>query len=442
MTVELDAILRGALAYIEENLTADIRPEELAERAGLSTFHFLHLFCQRVGSPVRQYTVRRRLIRAADEIARGRKAIDVALAYGFDTHAGFYKAFRRAYGVSPSRYRGLKAAYEPMNTVPEREGFSMQKDELRALLASWPMQGNAALAGVYPTFFDVLSDDQWYVGDDLLLTRTKNLDALQRHLALAEALERAGYAADTAVPTTDGKPYLPRDGYYYCLKKRVNGPRPAGDAHFAGDPVARAKAYGRGIAGLHAALRGLEALCAFDDVSLFQGAARWSLPRTRDVMAACGTPVPEDFFAAYLANFEPLEPTLPRQLIHRDLHADNTLLDGTGAVTGFASFDISAIAPRLYDPCYCATSILSGCIDDPDLRERWFDMLHGILAGYGEVSPLTPEEKRAVPLMIWTMQFLFVAYFSDPDHPYHQVGEANRRMLLFLMENEARLLPA
>ena len=43
------------------------------------------------------YINRRRLDRALEEISVKRKAIDAAMEYGFDTYAGFYKAFLRMF---------------------------------------------------------------------------------------------------------------------------------------------------------------------------------------------------------------------------------------------------------------------------------------------------------------------------------------------------------
>jgi len=45
-----------------------------------------------------------RLDAALQEMAMGAKAVDVAFDYGFDTYAGFYKAFVRMYGISPKKY--------------------------------------------------------------------------------------------------------------------------------------------------------------------------------------------------------------------------------------------------------------------------------------------------------------------------------------------------
>lgn len=54
---------------------------------------------------VMAYVRKRRLVRAAEEIALGRKMYDAAMDYGFETQAGFYKAFLQCIGCTPSEYR-------------------------------------------------------------------------------------------------------------------------------------------------------------------------------------------------------------------------------------------------------------------------------------------------------------------------------------------------
>lgn len=89
-------IIQDSLDHIEDNLRADITPEELSDRAGFSLYHYYRLFQQVVGLPVKQYMVWRRLLWVAYEMSQGKKQIDAALEYGFSTSAGLYKAFHRA----------------------------------------------------------------------------------------------------------------------------------------------------------------------------------------------------------------------------------------------------------------------------------------------------------------------------------------------------------
>lgn len=97
--------IQNSLDYIEEHLQSDLTVEELASIAGFSPYHYYRVFSAYVGLPVMEYIRRRRLAYAASELGGGRRIIDIALDYGFDTHNGFAKAFRKVYGCSPEKYR-------------------------------------------------------------------------------------------------------------------------------------------------------------------------------------------------------------------------------------------------------------------------------------------------------------------------------------------------
>lgn len=63
-----------------------------------------------------EYVRNRRLLYAATELATGKRIIDIALDYGFETHSGFSKAFRRYFGCSPETYSSHAQAKQP--TLP------------------------------------------------------------------------------------------------------------------------------------------------------------------------------------------------------------------------------------------------------------------------------------------------------------------------------------
>ena len=97
-------IIQKSLDYIEENLKTEITAAELAKAAGFSLFHYYRVFQSVTGLPVMQYILRRRLLHAIYTIQRGTTKIDAALLYGFDTYAGFYKAFCREFNCPPSEF--------------------------------------------------------------------------------------------------------------------------------------------------------------------------------------------------------------------------------------------------------------------------------------------------------------------------------------------------
>ena len=96
--------VQRSLDYIEENIQAEITATELADQAGFSLFHYYRLFQQATGLTVMQYILRRRLLHGVYAMKQGATKTDAALRFGFDTYAGFYKAFCREFGSTPSDF--------------------------------------------------------------------------------------------------------------------------------------------------------------------------------------------------------------------------------------------------------------------------------------------------------------------------------------------------
>ncbi len=105
--------IQSTIDYIEQHLKEPMRAEELAGQAGFSLYHFYKVFQSQTGLPVMEYIRRRRLAYAAADMASTRTLLDIALDYGFETHAGFTKAFRKTYGLSPEQYRMHATGYVP-----------------------------------------------------------------------------------------------------------------------------------------------------------------------------------------------------------------------------------------------------------------------------------------------------------------------------------------
>ena len=103
--MEYEDMLQAVLDDIDQRITENIRAEDLARAAGYSVYHFCRVFMALTGTPVMVYVTRRKLAYALYDLSRGGRIIDVAMDYGFETHAGFTKAFKKCYGCSPSLYR-------------------------------------------------------------------------------------------------------------------------------------------------------------------------------------------------------------------------------------------------------------------------------------------------------------------------------------------------
>ena len=80
----VDEKIGQTLSYINENLTADLSIDTLADRVFLSRYHFMRLFKEQTGSTVHQYVRQKRLLYAARLIREGVPAVRAAGDAGFN----------------------------------------------------------------------------------------------------------------------------------------------------------------------------------------------------------------------------------------------------------------------------------------------------------------------------------------------------------------------
>lgn len=111
--MDYEAVVQSALDMIDRRITENIRTDELARMANYSVSHFCRIFMALTGVSVTSYVTRRKLEYALNDLSQGRRIIDVALDYGFETHAGFTRAFKKCFGCPPSLYRMHIAAGPP-----------------------------------------------------------------------------------------------------------------------------------------------------------------------------------------------------------------------------------------------------------------------------------------------------------------------------------------
>lgn len=211
-------VIKAALDYIEQNLKTPITPEELARRANYSTYHFYRLFSAGTGSSVAGYILKRRLDHALTEIAGGRRAIEVVLEYGFDTYAGFYKAFVKMYGCSPRQYLRLYQGHQPVK--PEVVKVYTEK-ELREILANWEIPKNLPIRDLDLMDGAKVSGKVWQVGDDYLL-KAGDREKMMKNLKIAKALHGQGFASPLPVPAKTGREYW-EDQELFVLTRGIKG---------------------------------------------------------------------------------------------------------------------------------------------------------------------------------------------------------------------------
>ena len=93
--------------YIDKHLSEDLSVERLGQIANFSKYHFHRQFSQYAGINVFKYIQLMRLKRASYRLVFNEAAriIDIALEAGFENPESFSRAFKNAFGQTPSQFR-------------------------------------------------------------------------------------------------------------------------------------------------------------------------------------------------------------------------------------------------------------------------------------------------------------------------------------------------
>ncbi len=96
--------IQQTIDFIEANIKNDLKPKSLASMICFSQKHYYRLFKKYIGVSVVDYIRQRKLAYAILDIMLGKRILDVALDYGFDSHSGFTKAFKAVWRISGKIY--------------------------------------------------------------------------------------------------------------------------------------------------------------------------------------------------------------------------------------------------------------------------------------------------------------------------------------------------
>ncbi len=104
--------INAVVDYIESNITYEIDYAKAAEIACCPKNQFQRFFAYITEITLSEYIRRRRLTLCAYELQKNKlKVIDIALKYGYDSHASFARAFREFHGFSPSKARNKSMVF-------------------------------------------------------------------------------------------------------------------------------------------------------------------------------------------------------------------------------------------------------------------------------------------------------------------------------------------
>jgi len=98
-------ITRKVIETIAADLTGDLTSRTIAKALGISVSHLQHVFKSDVQVPLHRYVLEKRLAYASQLISLGASATEASINCGFGDYSGFYKQYKKYYGVSPSFHK-------------------------------------------------------------------------------------------------------------------------------------------------------------------------------------------------------------------------------------------------------------------------------------------------------------------------------------------------
>lgn len=110
-----DFMVEKVLDFIDEHIEDKLFLDDIAKSIGYSPFYVSRVFSQKMGISIVSYIRMRKLQFAFSSLQKSKTILEVANQYGFESHEGFTRSFKRFFGFSPKVIKDQKMAY----TIPK-----------------------------------------------------------------------------------------------------------------------------------------------------------------------------------------------------------------------------------------------------------------------------------------------------------------------------------
>lgn len=268
-----------------------------------------------------------------------------------------------------------------------------------------------------------------------VLKEKSDLLQAEKEFTLLSLLSNVGAPVAVPIRTVDREWYAINNGKIFCLYPKLPGEIIT--EHYEGNALSRASTFGKAIGFLHTCLLKCDNLNGYTNMKLMEQIRNWAIPRIREHNATVDGDSIVTIWNEIEQEMEPIYDQLPKQLIHRDPHPANMLFD-KDKLTGFFDFEMVVRGPRIFDVCYCATSLLVSAFPDTEKMQRWPALFRSILNGYQVACPLSAAELLALYGTLAAIELLFAAFSLET----HAEGAArcNAKVLQWLSANRELLL--
>ncbi|MCL2350073.1 MAG: phosphotransferase [Defluviitaleaceae bacterium] len=278
---------------------------------------------------------------------------------------------------------------------------------MQDILKCWGLE-NAAI-----TQIDTHQKHAWDIDGRYVLKYYKNPETIMANIKLVHLLQSEDIPVVAYIPTLDDS--LVSDCGHYALAEKL-----AGEHVNLFENPHMAAVFGRALGQLHAALANIEAEFEFEPKDYLKTWHNYILP-------GLGEDVPAEIVQHTQNELESIYLSLPKQPIHRDVHAQNVLFDAENEkVVGWLDFDLAYHDARLFDIAYMFAGLIMDSYDDAEKVAAWERALADFLNGYDSINPLLTGEREALNTFMVSIELLFVTYWKSQNNS----GEAEKALKL------------
>jgi Ser/Thr protein kinase RdoA (MazF antagonist) len=271
-------------------------------------------------------------------------------------------------------------------------------------------------------------------GTNYILKEKGDIHKGEREFLLLTQLSQMGAPVPMPLLTRDSTWFARQGDRIFCLYPRLPGE--VFTDHYRANALARALSLGRALGDLHTYLLKVNPLVPFRELHLVDHIGNWALPRIFEGIDPAERSVIEDTWSAIEDEIGPLYDQLPKHIIHRDPNPANFLFQD-GRLTGILDFEMAVRGPRIFDPCYCGTSILVSGYPDAIKMQRWPDLFRELIKGYQETHPLTPDEKSSLFSILVMIELQFAAFSLEIGAI--EAAQCNLNLVTWLGKNRNQL---
>lgn len=275
----------------------------------------------------------------------------------------------------------------------ERRKYRKMRERIERILPFWGMEIRQ-LSQIYPS--------AWEVNHSYVMKVYSDRKQLERNIKISEILAGCNIPVAEIVPAKTGEKFVEQDNFCFFLSRKLPG---SNIADIKDKEMTRK--MGCAIARLHKAFLECEKEIAFWDNSLLDEMKGWV---GENLARNAWEIVDREAYWGAVEALENVYGSLPKQLIHRDVHFGNFLFF-QGSLSGYIDFDLSQRNIRIFDICYFLTGLLAEETEEAFTKKEWIENVGAAIAGYEGIARLSGEEKAAIPCVMECIEILFAAYF-------------------------------